>query len=122
MVHLTMRGYKLKGQLLADALLKTLSLYKNRDSLLYNTDSLKIHHPVYQAANAIVARTPVYIAKANTGQPAGKTGVIRHKILPGENLGSIARKYHVTVKEIQNLNGKNNTMIIAGRTLLIPVH
>ena len=47
------------------------------------------------------------------GQP------IYHKIKNGETLGTIAKKYHVTVKNIQRWNGLSNTNIRAGKSLKI---
>ena len=45
--------------------------------------------------------------------------VIRHKVKPGETLYYLARKYHVTVKQIQQWNRLRGTMIRAGQTLII---
>ena len=42
-----------------------------------------------------------------------------HKIRSGETLGSIARKYRVTVKQIMKWNNMRNTRIRAGRRLKI---
>jgi cell wall-associated NlpC family hydrolase len=45
----------------------------------------------------------------------------RHTIKPGETLGSIARKYHVAVKEIVAWNGlKNADRLSEGMSILIP--
>lgn len=49
----------------------------------------------------------------------GSGNLIRHKIKNGENLGSIARKYRVTVKQIMRWNGMHNTKIRAGKYLKI---
>lgn len=49
----------------------------------------------------------------------GSGNLIRHKIKNGENLGSIARKYRVTVKQIMRWNGMRNTKIRAGKYLKI---
>ena len=49
----------------------------------------------------------------------GNGNLIRHKIKNGENLGSIARKYRVTVKQIMRWNGMHNTKIRAGKYLKI---
>ena len=49
----------------------------------------------------------------------GSGNLIRHKIKTGENLGSIARKYRVTVKQIMRWNGMRNTKIRAGKYLKI---
>lgn len=42
-----------------------------------------------------------------------------HKVKPGENLGSIARKYGTSVKAIQRLNGMRGTSIRAGKSIRV---
>ncbi len=49
----------------------------------------------------------------------GSGNLIRHKIKSGETLGSIARKYHVKVKQIMKWNNMRNTNIRAGKYLKI---
>ena len=45
----------------------------------------------------------------------------KHRVKPGETLGTIAKKYHTTVKQLMNLNGiKNPHTLRAGQTLRIP--
>lgn len=53
------------------------------------------------------------------GGSAGSGDLIYHRIKNGETLGSIARKYGVTVKQIQRWNGMNSTRISAGKRLKI---
>lgn len=55
-------------------------------------------------------------AKANDD---GRGTLKYHKIRNGETLGSIARKYRVTVKQIMRWNNMRNTKIRAGRRLKI---
>ena len=49
----------------------------------------------------------------------GKGGLITHKIRAGESLGSIARKYGVSVAQIKKWNGLRSDRITAGHTLKI---
>lgn len=49
----------------------------------------------------------------------GSGSMRRHKIKNGETLGSIARKYRVTVKQIMKWNNMRNTNIRAGKYLKI---
>ena len=42
-----------------------------------------------------------------------------HTVRSGENLGLIARKYHVTVKQLQDWNGMHGTMLHVGQQLII---
>ena len=53
------------------------------------------------------------------GGNTGSGDLIYHRIRSGENLGSIARKYGVTVKQIQRWNGMSSTRISAGKRLKI---
>lgn len=55
-------------------------------------------------------------AKANDD---GRGTLKYHKIRSGETLGSIARKYRVTVKQIMRWNNMHNTKIRAGKRLKI---
>ncbi|KAB4021245.1 LysM peptidoglycan-binding domain-containing protein, partial [Bacteroides uniformis] len=57
-------------------------------------------------------------ARSSKGSTA--TGnVTYHKIRSGENLGSIARKYGVTVNQLKSWNGLRSTRISAGKRLKI---
>lgn len=55
-------------------------------------------------------------ARSNDG---GEGNLIRHRIRSGETLGSIARRYGVTVRQIMRWNNMRNTRIRAGRYLKI---
>ena len=55
-------------------------------------------------------------AKANDD---GRGTLKYHKIRSGETLGSIARKYRVSVKQIMKWNNLRSTNIRAGRSLKI---
>ena len=46
-------------------------------------------------------------------------GYTTHKIKAGESLGSIARKYHVSVAQLKKWNGLKSDRIMSGRTLKI---
>lgn len=48
-----------------------------------------------------------------------KSALRYHRVRNGETLGSIARKYHVSVSQIRRLNGLRNDNIRAGKTLRI---
>ena len=62
----------------------------------------------------------VYNNRRSTVQVTTPKSALRyHRIRNGENLGSIARKYHVSVKQLRRLNGLKNNNIRAGRTLRI---
>lgn len=82
---------------------------------LANEDSIYRHKEKEFFPKASVAEM-LKQAKANDD---GHGTLKRHKIKPGETLGSIARKYRVTVKQIMRWNGMTNTNIRAGKYLKI---
>ena len=46
----------------------------------------------------------------------------RHRIVSGDSLSSIARRYGVSISALKSTNKLSNSRIRAGKTLLIPVH
>jgi LysM repeat protein len=68
--------------------------------------------------------TPSVVVSAAPPKPVLREddpNVIQHKVAPGDTLGHIAEKYHVSVKEIKRLNGLRSSRIIEGKVLLIQV-
>lgn len=101
LIHLSMKGYKLKGQLLAEAFVNTidsLDNYPKFDTLVFSRDSL-------------IALEKVIVYDLSNG--------LWHNIQSGESLGVIAQKYNVTVAELMEWNDLSNTKIIAGKQLWI---
>lgn len=82
----------------------------------------KLIVPTKAAAPKDLSTVPAATEKsgATTARPA--TGeVVRHTVLPGESLGTIARKYQVTVGEIAAANNITDpAKIRAGQQLVIP--
>jgi len=108
-IHLTVKGYKLKGKLIVDAMVNTISWMKknpNEKSLILNIDSLK------ESKKYIIIKEQV------TNDIHGKNKIM-YTIRSGDNLGTIARKYHVKVSQLQNWNNLRGTKIIAGNNLII---
>jgi LysM repeat protein/lysophospholipase L1-like esterase len=118
-IHLTEKGYKLKGELLANAFTNTMQeLWRgtHKDSLILNIDSLTASGQVTIDSLAKVMPPPK--------PPVKKTGSGKykyHKVKPGETLGGIASKYHVSVDAIKKANGMRNNKIVVGKMLKIPV-
>ncbi|OIQ89566.1 membrane-bound lytic murein transglycosylase D precursor [mine drainage metagenome] len=57
---------------------------------------------------------------SNTNEP-DKTHNITHKVKKGESIGSIAKKYHVSIKQITASNSLKNNRVKAGQILTIEV-
>jgi len=56
-----------------------------------------------------------------TTASAPTTSTVRHQVITGENLLSIASQYGVSVAEIQAANNLSNELIRAGDVLIIPI-
>ena len=112
-IHLTMSGYRLKGNLFSEAMINTVAWmdeHPGGDSLVFRLDSLKqVDH---------ILRFKEDSARIAGGGVAGKTKVV-HKIRNGETLGGIARKYGVTTSQIKKWNNLKSDRIYAGKTLII---
>lgn len=111
MIHLTMKGYRLKGKLLVDAMVKTTDwMAKNpgKDSLVLFTDSIRAQQKRFRLADTTETNSAV----------AGRI-LVKHKVKSGESLSSIARKYGVTVAEIKKWNGLRSNMIHPKQVLVI---
>lgn len=109
LVHLTKPGYELKGQMLTEAMIKTidyLDKYPRADTLVFVRDSLDKHetHPT-------IHENKQYNVNGRT--------LINYKIKNGDNLGAIANRYGVTVSQLMAWNNLRSTQIIAGKTLKI---
>ena len=70
----------------------------------------------YEASKYLGKRRTVTVSD---GTAKNSKGAQYHKIRNGENLGSIARRYGVSVNQIRNLNGIKGNNIRAGRTIRV---
>lgn len=90
--------------------IQAISTFINRQDTIYE----------HRKAELFKNRRVVSVADRSYGKgTAGSGDLIYHRIKNGENLGSIARKYGVSVKQIQRWNGMSNTRISAGKRLKI---
>lgn len=111
MIHLTLKGYRLKGKLLVDAMVKTtdwMSKNPEKDSLVLFTDSIRAQQKRFRLADTTEAKAAI----------AGKV-LVKHKVKPGESLSSIGKKYGVTVADIKKWNKLRSNMIHPNQVLLI---
>ncbi|SFQ54616.1 LysM domain-containing protein [Flavobacterium akiainvivens] len=80
----------------------------------YNFNTIKVITPGNEEAFDMATSSKTIIMESTVPK------VIHHKIKSGEVLGSIARKYGVTITELKRANGLKNNNIRAGKTLKIP--
>ncbi|MFM8347734.1 MAG: LysM peptidoglycan-binding domain-containing protein, partial [Bacteroidota bacterium] len=122
-IHLTGRGYSLKGQLLTRALEKTMSRLKEAapaSELAMNQDSLQLLFATKIDSNRRTPAPPIrYERPVSAGTSNGK--LLNHAIETGETIGGIAKQYGVSVASIRELNGIYGNKIIAGKKLKIVV-
>lgn len=139
LLHLTSEGYQHKGELLANALINAyhLSLTK-KDSLLhftlndahridstYRTFSVFMNPPNLQGwqneqnqETAIVSTDAGNIYESNSYEKPKQTSIY-YQVKNGDNLGSIAIKFHTTVHRLQTWNRIKGSAIRKGQTLVI---
>ena len=109
-IHLTQKGYQVKGEFLYSSFMNTLE--KIHSDTLQN--GLTIPLKVYESAIKIdtVTSTPA------APKPATKSKSYRVK--SGDTLSQIAQRHHTTVAKIKKLNGLRSDMIRVGQILKIP--
>lgn len=100
MIHLTRKGYELKGKLFARAILNTIRLMEDKPE-----------------TNAVLlqASQPVVVPDV----PPLASSMKEHIIQKGESLSKIARLYKVTIQQLMEWNHLTNDRITAGDVLLI---
>jgi LysM repeat protein/lysophospholipase L1-like esterase len=82
----------------------------------YNFNTIKIITPRNEEAFDLATSSKTVVMESTVPK------TIKHKIKSGEVLGSIARKYGVTVGELKRANGLKGDNIRAGKTLKIPTN
>jgi LysM repeat protein len=116
-IHLTIKGYTLKGELLGSAFKSTISkMHIETPSLAFNPDTLSYDAMMASQDSIMKRNAKTAIVAQLLTQPVN---VLYHKISKGETLGQIAEKYHVSVSSIRMLNGIRGSKIIAGKMLRI---
>jgi len=119
-IHLTGAGYKLKGELLTAAFSNTLDKLNRNPGLtqiVQERDSISLPQLMARDNNREVPAAPTRYNR--DALPNGE--LINHRVRSGESLSTIAQKYGVTVRSIQELNGIRGTRIIAGKSLKVIV-
>lgn len=124
-VHLTVSGYILRGELFFNALLNSyyMSLIKPGMKTLIAAkdfpDTTKINVQLANKNIPEILDTDVTTSAIQELTQVWKTETHYYKIKSGDNLGSIAKKYGVTVKQLRTWNGLQGTSIKAGKILVI---
>ena len=109
-IHMSPRGYRLKANLLSQAMVKTVLWMKEnptKDSLVFQMDSLK------------KLQLSIRLGEDSDSIAPGPRVKVMHKIKKGESLSVIAKKYHVTVAQLRTWNHMQSNLIHTGKYLLV---
>lgn len=92
----------------------SLSVHANR----YNTTAAAIKEENQLTTDTIYVGQTLKITTTNTTQVYST--VITYKVVSGDSLSAIAKRYNTTVTAIKELNGITTDTIYVGQTLKIP--
>lgn len=124
-VHLSIAGYYLRGELFCNALLNSYYLSLTRDSLdpfialTEFPDTTKTNILLASKDLPVIKDTNVTSDAIQEQTQVWTTQTYYYTIKSGDVLGTIAKKYGVTIKQLQKWNSLKSTTIIAGKTLVI---
>ncbi|MDA0315783.1 MAG: LysM peptidoglycan-binding domain-containing protein [Bacteroidetes bacterium] len=108
-IHLTSKGYRLKGYLLNTSILNTLKYHSDNPS----ADSLHLPLKNYDAVREQVK----VVAQSTSTRSGGRSST--YKVKRGDTLSEIAAKYGVRVSTLKRLNNLRSDLIRIGQTLKI---
>ncbi|NTW33658.1 MAG: LysM peptidoglycan-binding domain-containing protein [Bacteroidetes bacterium] len=124
-VHLTSAGYFLRGELFLNALLNSyyISLTKPEMKTFIASkefpDTTKIKINLINKNIPEVKDTDAVASAIKEQTQVWKAEMFYYKVKQGDNLGAIAIKYGVTVKQLQFWNNLKNVNINTGKILVI---
>lgn len=124
-VHLNAAGYFVRGELFVNALLNSYYTALTKTDLKTFIaakefpDTTRLSVQVFNKNIPEIKDTDVTNSAIKEQTMIWKTQTYYYKILSGDNLGAIAGKYGVTVKQLQAWNGLKSTSIVAGKILII---
>jgi len=101
-IHLTMKGYNLKGYLLYKSLINSLDEIQKDPSISHFCIDPK-----------------KYDAKITHSLPSSSQGTIKYKIKKGDTLSSIARRHNTSVAQLKKINNLKSDLIREGSYLII---
>lgn len=127
-IHLTKKGYEIKGKLLYDSFINSYNSYINNKQINYLNIKGKTYDPTNNIDSSLLRNnTEIHNIKTNTNntqvdidhQLKIKTNKT-HKVRSGETLSYISEKNKVTVIDLKKENGLKSDIIHTGQILKIP--
>lgn len=104
-IHLTWKGYRLKGQFIHKSVMNTLKYIEQNP----NADSLILTSKMYEFSEPPIPEP----------QKTKSASKKYHTVKSGESLWSISKKYGSSVEKIQKMNGLRSTLIKPGQKLRV---
>ncbi|MCV9929654.1 LysM peptidoglycan-binding domain-containing protein [Flavobacterium sp. LS1R49] len=99
-----------------------LRLPKNKASVFVSNED-KIYAYLDHESSSKINKTPIYIAAAKVAAPRANQTVVTktqlYKVRSGDNLGSIASKYNVSITQLKKWNNLKSNSIALGKSLKI---
>ncbi len=117
-VHLSGKGYRLKGLMLAKAIESAVTeflQFPDRDSLVRN-DTLTPEPQIVKAEKPAEKMNPAAMKPVEAN--SSKTLLI-YRVQPGDTLGEIARKHSVSIRQLKQWNGIKGSLIRSGQRMKI---
>lgn len=129
LIHLTTKGYQLKGELLFNAIINTLdTLSKNSElrefkipyrevkDVTPSTTNIKVQDKVEEG---ISTKPPTKLTNPKSDNQTSVKGRV-HIVKKGDTLSEIANRYHSNVSQIKKTNNLKSDKIQIGQKLIIP--
>jgi len=117
-VHLSGKGYRLKGQLFAEALKRSVKWHIDHpesDSLVNILSINKLSNDTVSSQNLTKMNTEIV---KPVDRKSSKTFLL-YKVQPGDTLGLIAQKHRVSIAELKKWNGIRGSLIRSGQKIKI---
>jgi LysM repeat protein len=121
-IHLTKKGYQVKGGLLYHSFIQTLDRFSSNATM----NELTIPMKDYSTKDTLTGQAPLGIdslevPKPQVDRPNVTPKVKYHVVKSGDTLSQIAQKYHTTISKLKALNNLSRTTIRIGQRLKIPI-
>jgi len=126
-IHLTKKGYELKGEMIYKSFINTYELFKSNPTLSKLNIPPKNYLEQESSDSSALPQhetkpeAPI-IRKEKNSPPKGQSSKSKlHVVKSGDTLSEIAEKYHVSVSQLKKANGLKKDFIRPGQKLKIPL-